>query len=130
MASTVVSRLHTKQPTACAVCRRRACWLGFAPVDKHLTPRGPVLWLCKHPYCHGAGKAIYYMSNSRFDEIEQAAALEAGAEAARYLESCGTTDLAHLRDDEWREFLRRVVSGFGTAMRRKVIDAQAAQVAK
>jgi hypothetical protein len=124
MASSLIARLHTKTPTTCAVCRRRAVWLGYAPVGKHLNPLGPVIWLCQHSHCHGAAKVLYTMSNQQFDIIEQAAALEAGAEAARYLESCGTTDLSHLRDDEWREFLRRLMTGFSVAVRRRVLETQ------
>jgi hypothetical protein len=122
--SSIVHRLHTKQPTVCAVCRRRAVWLGYAPVGKHLTHLGPVLWLCNDQHCFGAGKVLYHMASKKFDEIEHGAMLEAGAEAARYLEACGTTDLARLADHEWSEFLRRVVTGFGASVRRQVLDAQ------
>ena len=59
------------------------------------------------------------------DAYEEAAALEAGAEAAAYLEECGTTDLAKLKDNEWREFLRRVLTGFEQSLRRKILNGEA-----
>ena len=58
------------------------------------------------------------------DAFEQAAALEAGATAATYLEECGTTDLAKLHEKEWREFLRRLLTGFEQALRRKILEGE------
>jgi hypothetical protein len=56
------------------------------------------------------------------DAIEQSAALEAGAEAAHFLETCGTTDLAHFTDVQWVEFCRRFVIGFEQTMRRAILE--------
>jgi hypothetical protein len=64
------------------------------------------------------------MPAPELDAYEESAALEAGAEAGRYLETCGTTDLAKLRDDEWREFLRRVLTGFEQTLRRKILNGE------
>lgn len=58
------------------------------------------------------------------DAFEQAAALEAGATAAGYLEECGTTDLAKLKDAEWREFLRRLFIDFEQVLRRKILNGE------
>ncbi len=65
------------------------------------------------------------MPAPHLDAYEEAAALEAGAEAASYLEECGTTDLAKLKDNEWREFLRRVLTGFEQSLRRKILNGEA-----
>jgi hypothetical protein len=114
--------LHTKKPAACAVCRRRAVWLGYTPVDKWLTPQGPVIWLCDDAACHGAGKVIYKMPREKLDAIERSASLEAGAEAAQFLEGCGTTDLAKLSPEQWREFCHRFVLTFEKSIRRAILD--------
>jgi hypothetical protein len=65
------------------------------------------------------------MPSSVLDAFEAAAALEAAAEAGRYLEEVGTTDLARLTDWEWREFLRRMFTGFEQSLRRKILDHEA-----
>jgi hypothetical protein len=114
--------LTTRKPAVCAVCRRRATWLGYTPVDKWLTPQGPAIWLCDDPQCHGAGKVIYKMPRPKLDAIEQSAALEAGSEAAQFLETCGTTDLAKLTEEQWHEFCRRFVRTFEKSMRRAILD--------
>jgi hypothetical protein len=115
-----ISRFATKEPTVCAVCRRRAMWLGYAP--KH---SGPIIWLCDDNGCHRAARKIYAMPNPILDAYEIGAALEAGAEAGKYLEEVGTTDLAKLKGDEWREFLHRLYVGFEQVMRRKILNNEA-----
>jgi Family of unknown function (DUF6511) len=120
-----IQRFATEEPTACAVCRRRAVWLGYAPLREWMAPKGPVVWLCDDKHCHRAVRSIYTMPAPNLDAYEEAAALEAGVEAAGYLEECGTTDLAKLKDDEWREFLRRVLTGFEQSLRRKILNGEA-----
>jgi hypothetical protein len=110
------SRFATKQPTVCAVCRRRAVWLGYAP-----NHRGPIVWLCDDNGCHAAARKVYRMPPSMLDAYEIGAALEAGADAGAYLEEIGKTDLARLTGDEWREFLHRLYVGFEVVMRRKIL---------
>jgi hypothetical protein len=123
--SNAVFRFATGEPTVCAVCRRRAVWLGYTPLKPNLNPRGPVVWLCDDKHCHRAARSIYTMPAPNLDAFEQAAALEAGAEAASYLETCGTTDLAKLKDHEWHEFLRRLLTGFEQTLRRKILNGEA-----
>jgi hypothetical protein len=120
MVSSVVARFATKEPTVCAVCRRRAMWLGFAPYN-----RSPIAWLCDDGRCHAVARKVYAMPDQILDALEQDAAFEAGAEAAGYLEEVGTTDLAKLSETEWREFLRRLVVGFENILRRKILDHEA-----
>ena len=76
--SNAVSRFATEEPTACAVCRRHAVWLGYGPPKRE---RPPVIWLCDDNGCHAAAKKVYAMPNEMLDAYEIGAALEAGAEA-------------------------------------------------
>src|SRR5215470_13098228 len=115
-------RFSSREPTICAVCRRRAVWLGYSPISRHLSPQGPVVWLCDDQHCHRAARSIYTMPAPELDAFEQAAALEAGNAAGRYLEQCGCTDMAMLTDAQWREFLRRILTGFEQSLRRKILD--------
>jgi hypothetical protein len=120
--SSTVSRFATEEPTACAVCCRHAVWLGYGPPKRE---RPPVIWLCDHNDCHAAAQKVYAMPIAVLDAYEIGAALEAGAEAASYLEGIGKTDLARLSRDEWREFLRLFLVGYERAMRRKILNGEA-----
>jgi Family of unknown function (DUF6511) len=115
--STTLSRFATKEPTLCAVCRRHAVWLGYAP--KH---RGAMIWLCDDNRCHAAARKVYGMSNGTLDAYELGAALEAGSDAGAYLDEVGQTDMASLTRDQWLEFLRRIVTGYEHALRRMILD--------
>jgi hypothetical protein len=122
----IASRFATKQPTVCTVCRRRAVWLGYVPHyrvpgSRFSQPRGPTIWLCDDSRCHAAAKKVYHMPNPMLDAYEIGAALEAAADAGAFLEEIGKTDLALLSGDEWREFLRRMYTGFEHVMRRKIL---------
>jgi hypothetical protein len=120
--SSTVSRFATEEPTACAVCRRHAVWLGYGPPKRE---RPPVIWLCDDNGCHAAAKKVYAMPIAVLDAYEIGAALAAGAEAASYLEGIGKTDLARLSRDEWCEFLRLFLVGYERAMRRKILNGEA-----
>jgi hypothetical protein len=113
----LANRFATKEPTLCAVCRRHAVWIGY-----HAGGQSPVIWLCEDSNCHATAKRIYAMPQGILDAYEIGAALEAGAVAGGYLEEIGTTDLAALSPEQWREFLRRFVTGFEQAMRRKILE--------
>jgi hypothetical protein len=115
-----IARFATPEPTVCAVCHRRAVWLGYAPNHK-----GPVIWLCDDSGCHAAGRKVFRMPPATLDAYEIGAALEAGTEAGTYLEEVGTTDLAQLSPDQWREFLHRLFVGFEQIMRRKILSGEA-----
>jgi Family of unknown function (DUF6511) len=115
--STVITRFATKEPTACGVCRRRAVWLGYAP-----TRRDAVIWLCDDDRRHAAAKRIYAMPTPTLDAYEIGAMLEAGAQAGRYLDEVGKTDLSSLSAGEWSTFLRRIVTGYEQALRRKILN--------
>ena len=120
MSAHVANRFATKSPhcAQCAVAMRcglattragRAPSFGFAttitvtPSQKRFTP-------CRNEY---------------WTLTRLGAALEAGAIAGGYLEEIGTTDLAALSGEQWREFLRRFVIGFEQAMRRKILENEA-----
>jgi hypothetical protein len=112
-----VNRFSTVKPTCCAVCRRRATWVGYAPKPQH----EPIIWLCDHAGCHRGARRIYAMPTSTLDAFEIGAALEAAAGAGAYLEKLGTTDLALLSDSEWREFLRLMFTNYEQVLRRKIL---------
>ena len=117
MSAHVANRFATKEPTLCAVCRRHTVWIGY-----HAGGQSPVIWLCDDNNCHATAKRIYAMPQRILDAYEIGAALEAGAVAGGYLEEIGTTDLAALSPEQWREFLRRFVLGFEHALRRKILN--------
>jgi hypothetical protein len=100
-------------------------WVGYAPLTGALTLRSPPIWLCGDTECSHAARSVHAMPGPDLDAYEEAAVREAGAEAAAFLERCGTTDLAKLKDEEWHEFLRRVVTGFEKILRRKILDGSA-----
>ena len=120
MSAHLANRFATKDPTVCAVCRRHAAAVGYC--KRH---RPPVIWLCDHADCHAAAEKVYVMPQHHLDAYEIGAVLEAGAEAGRYLEEIGVTDLARLDTGQWREFLRRVVVGFEHSLRRKILNNEA-----
>jgi hypothetical protein len=66
------------------------------------------------------------MPKKILDAHELGAMLEAGSIAAGYLEELGTTDLAKLNPDDWREFLRRLLLGYEHALRRKILNDEPA----
>jgi hypothetical protein len=121
----LADRFATKEPTLCAVCRRHAVWLGY-----HGGERMPIVWLCDDNKCHAAAKKVYRMPQSILDAYEIGAVLEAGADAGKYLEKIGVTDLAALDAGQWREFLRRIVTGYEWALRRKILENEPLEVWK
>jgi Family of unknown function (DUF6511) len=121
MRSSLITRFATKDPALCAVCRRHAWAVGY----HHGGQRAPIVWLCDHGGCHAAARKIYAMPQQILDAYECGAALEAGDAAGRYLDEIGITDLARLDRDQWREFLRLIITGFEQAMRRKILNNEA-----
>jgi hypothetical protein len=115
-----VARFATTEPTVCAVCRRHAMAIGYAPKQ-----RCQVIWLCDSNECHAAAKRIYKMPSDWLDAFELGAVLEAGTQAGAYLDEIGKTDMAVLTPDEWRSFLRHIVTGYERALRRKILDGEA-----
>jgi len=66
------------------------------------------------------------MPRKILDAHELGAMLEAGGIAANYLEELGTTDLAKLGGDEWREFLCQLLTGYEHILRRKILNNEPA----
>jgi hypothetical protein len=118
-----LDRFATSQPTVCAVCRRHAVWLGYAP---HKPERQPVIWLCDSNHCHAAARKVYAMPRNLLDAHELGAMLEAGNAAGEYLETLGRTDMAILEPEQWREFLRLLLTGYEQVLRRKIINDEPA----
>jgi hypothetical protein len=119
---TLFERFATREPTVCAVCRRHAVWLGFHPPKQRL----PTIWLCDDEYCHAAAARAYAMPRRILDAHELGAMLEAGSIAAGYLEELGITDLTKLGPDEWREFLRQLLTSYEHILRRKILNDEPA----
>jgi hypothetical protein len=117
--SRVLKAYATKDPAACAVCRRHAVALNYAPPSQK---RLPPIWLCDDNGCHAAAKKVYAMPDIILDDYEIGSVLEAGRNAGAYLEEIGKTDLAQLDAGEWREFLRLIVTGYEQALRRKILN--------
>jgi hypothetical protein len=55
------------------------------------------------------------------DAHELDALLEAGAAAGEYLDAIGQTDLAELDSEQWREFLRQLLTNYGRALRCRIL---------
>ena len=118
--SRVIKTYASKDPAVCAVCRRHAVALGYAP------KRLPMIWLCDDGGCHAAARKVYAMPDTMLDAYEIGSVLEAGRDAGAYLEEIGKTDLAQLDAGEWREFLRLIVTGYEQALRRKIVKGEPA----
>lgn len=116
----IVSRFGTKEPTCCAVCRRRAWWLGYSPSQGQT-----IIWLCDSNECHALGKVVYKMPTNRLDQYEKAAAVEAGNEGGAFLDELGVTDLAKLTEGQYGEYLRRVIVGFERSLRTMILSGAA-----
>lgn len=65
------------------------------------------------------------MPQAQLDAFEIGAALAGGDAGGMYLDEIGVTDLSKLDGDQWREFLRRVICGFETTMRKRILDGAA-----
>ena len=120
--SNVIARFATREPTVCAVCRRHAMWVGYTPKPRVTG----VIWLCDDNGCHAAARKVYAMPETVLDAYELGAMLEAGNIAGSYLKEIGNTDIAKLGRDEWREFLRRLLTGYERALRRKIFHDEPA----
>jgi hypothetical protein len=114
-----IVRYMTKVPTACAVCRRRAWWIGYTPRPHAMRS---IVWLCNRNQCHSLARRFYAMSAEQFDEYELGAMLEAGGSAGSYLDEIGKSDLKLLSREEWREFLFRMLTGYEQALRQKLTN--------
>jgi hypothetical protein len=121
--NTLARLAATPKPAACAVCRRHAVWLGYAPSKPN---RMPVIWLCDDNGCHAAARKVDAMPEPVLDAYELGAMLEAGNIAGSYLKEIGETDIAKLDREQWREFLRRLLTGYERALRRKIFHDEPA----
>lgn len=116
-----VLSLSTPTPAFCACCRRRAGHCGHGSLHK------ATLWSCANPddECFEAIFRIRDMSTEDFDLLEQEALVEAGKLGAAYLKSIGAEALldhfANLDTDQAIEFLERIIDGFGSHLKRKLV---------
>lgn len=103
-----------EEPADCSVCHRAAEGLGIGN-DKN--PR----WLCK--------ECLLLASDIRrcrsLNAFEVLALADAGADGGEYLDSLGRTDLADLTEHEYRDYVRKVVLGFGASLRKQIREGSA-----
>jgi len=66
------------------------------------------------------------MPRKILDAHELGAMLEAGTIAGGYLEELEITDLAKLDPEQWREFLRQLLTGYEVVLRRKILNDEPA----
>lgn len=118
--SYAVQRFATRDPTCCAVCRRHAWAIGYAPRQG-----APIIWVCDHTVCQGLLKRVYKMPKDVLDAYEIGSAKEAINEAGPYLDEIGNTDLATLEPQQMSEFLTRFLCAYEAAMRRKILNDEA-----
>lgn len=85
--------------------------------------RVDVAWSClKHV---PLGRKAFAMSAQDFNRVETKATKEAGKRAGQYLNSLGVTDLAKLTVEEYAEFCRAMIIGFGDAMEQLLASDEA-----
>lgn len=114
----------TQWNVCCGVCARHAEGIGLAtgPYD---SPKSRILcWICDDPECAVAAKALTKMPRFEIDNYEKQALREGGDKAGAYLDEIGETDLAKLQVDQWEEFCRRMLAGYGEAMKRQLLTHQ------
>jgi hypothetical protein len=100
-------RFATKEPTVCAVCRRRAWSIGYAPRQN-----APILWTCDDANCIALGKTVYNMKQKDLDAFELIALNEAGNAAGAYLDEIGVGEIFEkVSPEQWITFLKRVQAG-------------------
>ena len=92
-------------PAECLVCKRHAIGIGLGNDRTLAKPQ----WLCVE--CALLCNQI--RSVKRLDMYEVAALDDAGNEGGEYLDTLGKTDVATLNELEFREFIKRVMLGFG-----------------
>lgn len=117
--SNIQTRFATSEPTLCAVCHRHAFGVGYAPKQGQ-----KLIWLCDDNGCHGAAREIFRMPQAQLDAHEIGAALAGGEAAGMYLDEIGKTDIATLDGDEWRHFLKLIVTTFEVTMRKRILNGE------
>lgn len=115
-----IRRFSTKEPTQCAVCRRRATGLGFAPSQYE-----KIIWLCEDKDCHQLAAKVWRMKQSDLDMFEMNAGNDAFNAAAEYLCELGKTDITKLTDIEISEYTRRFIVGHEQGMRSRLLAGTA-----
>ncbi|MEZ0212462.1 MAG: DUF6511 domain-containing protein [Xanthobacteraceae bacterium] len=101
----------------CFVCARPTIGIGVAPSARH-----KLGWLCDDPDCIPIGRGTYSMRQDEFTRIDRMASNAGGEVAGQYLDEIDKTDLAELTEEEWAEFLRKVVGGYRVALQTKLRD--------
>ena len=97
-------------PAGCYACGFSAIGAGvpIGRVDRGADPR----YLCKD--CVKLAKEV---AVADLDSFEAAAIVDAGKGGGQYLDNINKTDLADMTQDQYREFIKRVVMGFASSIR-------------
>jgi hypothetical protein len=109
--------MTASDPQPCFICRRRDSGLG-------VTKGKEWRFYCADCGTDNAIKANA-MSSREFDRAEQGAIERAGCCAGEYLDQIDKTDLSTLDENEWLEFCRRMIRGFGEEMRKSIANHEA-----
>ena len=110
-------RFATKEPTLCAVCRRRAWQLCYAPRQN-----APMLWLCDDIECIKLGKVVYHMAQKDIDLFELSSKKDAGNDGGAYLEELGVWFNRDVTPEQWDEFINRIIEGYQKHLRNKLLS--------
>ena len=111
----VQTRFGTKIPTLCAVCRRRAHWIGYAP-----KPLDRIIWSCDDLICISLLKKVYRMPDAALEAFEHCASRDAMYAAGEYLQQIDQFNMAELTPSQLSEFRRRFVVTFECRMRERI----------
>lgn len=102
-------RIDRHDEAVCGVCARQSVGFGYTP-DFNRTR--PIIWVCDDPECLQIASESYTMKQQEYSRIEALARDHGGAEGGAYLDTIGKTDLATMTEDQWREFLSKVIGGY------------------
>lgn len=115
MSAARTGRPGINDPADCHFCKRYAIGLGAG------SPGGSPRWVCID--CVPHIREIRAVRN--FEPYELIALEEAGSKAGELLDGIGKTDLADLTEQQWRDFLKTVIHGFGASLREQVATGSA-----
>lgn len=99
----------------CAVCRRPAIGLAWAP--KRIKSITQIAWVCDDPECIAIAKDSYEMRQLEFNRVDAMATVDAGAALEAYCEKIGKSDLRELTADEWDHALKTTIGSYRAALK-------------
>ena len=100
----------------CSSCAGQT--VGFGVVAKY---KDDVLWCCGDPDCYVAALRTYTMPQREFKRLEVLASEIGGQEGGEYLEEIGKFSLETLTEEEYAEYVQRVIWGYRHALHEKLL---------